>query len=994
MVLFRIHSLFVFLFYISINATAQNCEIFLYTTEDGLPQNNLSQLMFDKNNRLWIGTQGGLCVFDGHKIEQVKHNNLSPRITYIHKDGRNDIYICDGKQNIYKANLINYKIHQLNQIPESYYDWIFNSSDYNKNKSIEAKNHYRNFIINRLGYRNFKYFGKNNTQHYVKIEENIKKFETFFLLDTTLIGITPDKKLIVYYNKERQIPITTNLPSDFSTKGFLFNSDDATFCLYNKTIYKLKLNGSYLKFTPFLFNVSLDPILEQINSGQFNPKTGFFYFGSSTNGLFEVIPSLFNVKTHKTVNKHPLIVMFGNAYYSQSEIDSNTIFVNNYTVIKDTADYIIPNVIYPHNRAANMLDRRGWLWYSDDQNIIIQKVKQRIKISLAPLNHPIISMTEISTNKYLLLNPHYIIVMDTAKEIQRFKLGTFKDSSYEYAQYIYFDKSSEKLYMLSNKNIYNVNLKNGEIEPNSSLIEADYRIMTPFTDSIKFVGSYGQGQWLKLGDRFVQMPLDKNQYLKFAHAALLDVSGYVWISTNNGLFRTRLQDMTDYADGKSKDIFYYHYDKSSGFLTNEFNGGCQSPAIKLRDGRFSFSSMDGLVQFDPLKVPTSFPLHQPNIIDLKLNNQSQDSVPTSLVITQDIKDIKLEVSTTFYGHPNNLQIQYKIPGYVDRWTDLTDQRYINLQNATYGDYTIEIRQRIGFGSHDFEYISYPLVVLPYFYQTWWFIAILSVIGLSLAYIFSRWYSRYMIQKNKELEMLILERNKEVLQTNEVLQEQVKQNDLFQSIFVHDIKSPIRFISSNTALLKTHWNHLDTTIKQDQISHIHDAATKIDHFIEETLLWIKIRNGELQLETNDFQALAMIQECIDFHKESDKIIRGDIQILADVHQDLYLTQDERLLATIIRNLISNSIKYTAHGKIIVYFLSKPNGSFTIGCKDTGKGMPKSLVEKLLSDHYRGNDIRDDSFKMGYVIIKEIVRLIGGQLHIESEENHGTHVWVEI
>jgi signal transduction histidine kinase len=149
---------------------------------------------------------------------------------------------------------------------------------------------------------------------------------------------------------------------------------------------------------------------------------------------------------------------------------------------------------------------------------------------------------------------------------------------------------------------------------------------------------------------------------------------------------------------------------------------------------------------------------------------------------------------------------------------------------------------------------------------------------------------------------------------------------------------------------------------------------------------------LQLETNDFQAIPLIQECIDFYKESDKTIRGDIQILADVRANLYLSQDERLIATIIRNLISNSIKYTAQGKITVYIFSNQNGSFTIGCKDTGKGMPQSLVNKLLSDHYRGNDIRDDSFKMGYVIIKEIVRLIGGQLHIESQENQGTHVWV--
>lgn len=679
-------------------------------------------------------------------------------------------------------------------------------------------------------------------------------------------------------------------------------------------------------------------------------------------------------------------------FYSQCEDYNGKIFINNHLTIDSNQNLELYNVL-EYGRALNYKDKTENIWISDNKQISIfsKDIKLNFKLYFDSITSPVISMSEVNDSCNLMVSLNELIIKRKNKTPKYIKKDQLDFEQNEDITYVYSEK--DNIFLLSNQSIYKFDLLTLTSKPISDLSIADYRIMSPLKSSLHFIGTYGQGYLIFDGKKWTQMPIDKKGYLKFAHAALCDSNGHVWISTNNGLFRTRLQDMIDYTKGKTQNIFYYHYDKSSGFLTNEFNGGCQSPAIKLRDGRFSFSSMDGLVQFDPLKVPALFPNNPIQIVHLSLNGHPQDSIPPRLEISQDIKDIKLEVSTAYYGHPDNLVIQYKIPGYVEAWTDITDQRNITIQNATHGSFNIEVRKRQGFGNDDFDYISYPVTVLPYFYQTWWFITLLSLIGLSLAYIFSRWYSRYMIQKNKALEALILERNKEVLQANEELHEQVKQNDLFQSIFVHDIKSPIRFITSNTALLKTHWNHLDTTIKQDQISHIHDAATKIDHFIEETLLWIKIRNGELQLETNDFQALAMIQECIDFHKESDKIIRGDIQILADVHQDLYLTQDERLLATIIRNLISNSIKYTAQGKIIVYFLSKPNGSFTIGCKDTGKGMPKSLVEKLLSDHYRGNDIRDDSFKMGYVIIKEIVRLIGGQLHIESEENHGTHVWVE-
>lgn len=973
--------------YNSSNIKAQNSTIFVYTTHDGLLQNSVTHLVFDNEDQLWIGTHGGVNIFDGQRFSEIASPEMHPRISLLLKDQNNRILIVDGIDNLYEGQ--SNKLIKLNlQKGEKYTSWFFNGgTNFNFTNNVDI---YRYVILNILGYKNIKYFSKNQTTYYQNKISNYENNNGFFLVDSTLVNIQKNKQSVLTFTNGETHLLKNEIPLDMNENGLVFQTDQATFWIYDHTIFKLEIKNDSLIATPKLFNVPLEKKRNELICGQYNPKTGYFYFGSSKFGLFEVIPKLFNNVKHVIPN----LKEYSCAYYSQAEYGDQNIFINNYLTISKTGKFTFnkPNQVY--YRALNYKDKQNKLWYSDQNNIFIKDRNQNEILKFDSIHKTIHNILPYNENITYLANPDLILCLENKKlklTVTKESLGLDKS---EFINYLFKIDESNDIQVLTNSNIYQFSHETRRTKKNLSMPTADYRIMKKLEDDYYFVGTYGNGYFVYHKGQWTKMPLDKHGYLKFSHTALIDSLGFVWLSTNNGLFQASFKEIVAYIKDNSKQLFYYYYDKSSGFLTNEFNGGCQSPAIKLKNGMFSFSSMDGLVQFDPLQVTANFPHHPPHLINIWLNGSGQDSVPTSLVITQDIKDIKLEVSSTFYGHQDNLQIQYKIPGYVDQWTDLTDQRYINLQNATFGDYIIEIRQRIGFGSHDFEYISYPLVVLPYFYQTWWFIAILSVIGLSLAYIFSRWYSRYMIQKNKELEMLILERNKEVLQTNEVLQEQVKQNDLFQSIFVHDIKSPIRFITSNTALLKTHWNHLDTTIKQDQISHIHDAATKIDHFIEETLLWIKIRNGELQLETNDFQALAMIQECIDFHKESDKIIRGDIQILADVHQDLYLTQDERLLATIIRNLISNSIKYTTHGKIIVYFLSKPNGSFTIGCKDTGKGMPKSLVEKLLSDHYRGNDIRDDSFKMGYVIIKEIVRLIGGQLHIESEENHGTHVWVEI
>lgn len=972
---------------------SQNGEVLNYTTSDGLSQSLVNQMMFDKNDNLWIGTNGGLCVFDGQKIQKIEDPRLYPRIMYIHKDAYGSIYVADEKNEIFRVNKLSNSIEKINSPHESLDNWIFGSTKETKLKEVVYKNHNRIFLIHDLGYRNFKKFEKNKSEVYFEFDEKYDTLKKFFLLDTLIIGITNQNNWIKFNVHHKEEPIFSNLTNDFITKGFLFNTDDDTYSLYNKTIYKLKLVKNSLIALPILFEVSIDPIADNIISGQYNPKTGNFYFGSALKGLFEVKEKDFTIKKHQSKDfRSPNFIAGPYYFYSQAEIDSSELFINNFLILKGTSD-LFNMIEQPNNRAMNFVDQQGILWYGDGQNIVKIKGAKKSKIPLSPINAPIISMCQISINKYLLLGPNFIIELDSTRETRRFTLGAFEKSNYEYSQYIFHNKSMNKIYVLSNKKIYTVDLENEQIIPNSSLKEADFRIMSPLSENIDFVGTYGQGYYLKKDDLFIPIPFDKNGYLKFAHAALCDENGHVWISTNNGLFRTRFEDMMSYIKGESKGLFYYYYDKSSGFLTNEFNGGCQSPAIKLKDGRFSFSSMDGLVQFDPLKVHAVFPLHPPKIISQWLNDILQDSISPELKIKQNIKDIKLELSAPYYGHIDNFIIEYQLANNDSAWKTLDQKRYISLQNLSHGAYNLKIRVRKGFGPNEYYYLNYKISVLPYFFQTWWFKMLVVALVFFLFYLFTQWYNKYSIQKNMELEMLIAQKNKGLLQVNKTLREQIKQNDLIQSVFVHDIKSPIRFIKSNSMLLKDSWNKLNDDVKINNISYIQEAADKINYFIEETILWINLRNDEVVPQLKENKVLPILLEILSLYKEDEKIIKGNITIYYDCDKNLQWCIDGMLMRTILRNFLSNSIKYSKNGTICVYAYTHPNGKNIIGCKDEGKGINDALINQLLSENYQGNAIREDSFRMGYIIIKEIVKLIGGKLYIQSTLGVGTNVWVE-
>lgn len=928
-----------------------------YETIDNVQLTSVNQIIIDKFDNLWLGTNSGLFVFNGQNIKNLNQNFINPRIVFlIDCEYSEDLIVIDGNFNYYEINTKTFRIkHLLNNKINNPFPCVSNTSN--------------NVIYN--------------------LSKDLKSLTEYFYIDSTLIATQQNSHPNLITNFKIFLKLNHEINQDLISKKLLIKSKNNHFLIGSNKISKLLKNDGKILFETVVDNIELVKSLHQIKAGVFNERNTRFYFGSSVKGLYEVYPTYFNVLKPKLNSKDVLNNL--SVFYSQCEDYNGKIFINNHLTIDSNQNLELYNVL-EYGRALNYKDKTENIWISDNKQISIfsKDIKLNFKLYFDSITSPVISMSEVNDSCNLMVSLNELIIKRKNKTPKYIKKDQLDFEQNEDITYVYSEK--DNIFLLSNQSIYKFDLLTLTSKPISDLSIADYRIMSPLKSSLHFIGTYGQGYLIFDGKKWTQMPIDKKGYLKFAHAALCDSNGHVWISTNNGLFRTRLQDMKDYTLGKTKDIFYYYYDKSSGFLTNEFNGGCQSPAIQLKNGLFSFSSMDGLVQFDPLKVPALFPDNPIQIVKLSLNGQTQDSIPPRMEITQDIKDIKIEVSTAYYGHSDNLVIQYKIPGYVEAWTDITDQRYITLQNATHGNFNIEIRKRHGFGNSDFDYISYPVTVLPHFYQTWWFISLLFVLGVLLTYTFSRWYNRYTIQKNKELEALIAEKNAGLIQINKTLTEKIKQNDLFQSILVHDIKSPLRFIVSTTKLILNFWPSVTDEIKKENISHIKESASKIGNFVEETLLWIQIRNGEHNPNLINFSIQDLLIENINLYSEDPKIILGSLVIHVDCPSSLYLQSDPSLISTIIRNLLANSIKFSEFGNITLYAYEDINGKIVIGCKDEGKGLSDTMVGAILANDYKGNSIRKDSFRMGFVIIKEILRLLGGKLGIKSTNELGSDIYV--
>ena len=160
-------------------------------------------------------------------------------------------------------------------------------------------------------------------------------------------------------------------------------------------------------------------------------------------------------------------------------------------------------------------------------------------------------------------------------------------------------------------------------------------------------------------------------------------------------------------------------------------------------------------------------------------------------------------------------------------------------------------------------------------------------------------------------------------------------------------------------------------------------------MENILTWARAEQGKLPFEPIKLD-LQKICEEISSYMQSVAISKN-IKIKTEVNQDINLTADKEMITTIIRNLISNGLKFTKSGGEITVSAKKEKGKTIITVADTGIGIPKNIISTL----FKMTDVlstdgtaNEKGTGIGLLICKEFVDKHGGNIWVESELNVGT------
>lgn len=534
---------------------------------------------------------------------------------------------------------------------------------------------------------------------------------------------------------------------------------------------------------------------------------------------------------------------------------------------------------------------------------------------------------------------------------------------------------------------------------------------------------------------------DKFHLPLFIAGILEDSLGNLWISSTEGLVKFNPRTGAKVL-----------YDSQSGMRGSHY---VERSCLKTADGEMYFGSTDGFVRFYPGQIVNHDIKPRILLTDFEVFNKSRFDllVPDTaagcsyrIAIPYSWSVFSFEFSVLSYWSSNKNIYSYRLDGFDREWSDASSSHKATYTNLDPGTYIFRVRGANNAGVWNNDGIAVELVILPPFWLTWWFKLLTAAFILALLFMFyyvrinslnrkkitlenevkNRTYELKQLntsleeqqeeilqqyellelqkQKLEEYNESILRKTGEVLLQREKISEQnerleksnreldqlVKSKDKFFSIIAHDLKNPINAIMGFSDLLLRRFEKTDNDKKREFIVHINQSANSIYNLLVNLLDWSRTQRHNIKPTPKNY-ALANIFE-------DNRLLLADMAHSKGIRLEMYASQDTvvyadiNILNTVLRNLISNSVKFTGrNGLITVISHEESDGWVSISVQDTGTGMSKEKLETLFridtnmstdgTEHEKGTGL-------GLLVVHEFVLANGGTISVSSVLNEGS------
>ena len=501
---------------------------------------------------------------------------------------------------------------------------------------------------------------------------------------------------------------------------------------------------------------------------------------------------------------------------------------------------------------------------------------------------------------------------------------------------------------------------------------------------------------------------DKQNGLTGTHlySLLMDRDDNPWIATNKGLSVFR-------NDSKSFQNFGFE-----GELP-EFNFLTYSCSDE--HGRLFFGSSNGILIVDPGRyrrnkiVPdivfTGFSLFNSPVLvspeecpDHKtfyLEKQIGETEEIRLRYNENV--FTIEFAALNYTSALQNEYAYYLEGLEKQWNYVGSRRFASYSGLQPGSYVFHVKGSNNCGVWNEKGRSLRLIIMPPFWQTWWFRSLLILLILAVIAIVFRLRIHAIKKQKEELERQVKDRTHEIeMQKEEIL---VQRDDIsdkadklrllnatkdkFFSIIAHDLKNPFSVIMGFADLMT---EGIDRNSREDKLKYldaIKVSSTKAFSLLENLLQWARSQTSSIQVSATVFDLHTLVWDTFQLLRVNAD--NKKIALINSVAQNTFVETDRNMLSTVIRNLVSNAIKFSDLEKTITVSAVVVDECIEIRIKDQGMGMSKETINKLfkIDQHLtQPGTAGETGTGLGLIICNEFVQKNNGTIRVDSKPGEGS------
>ena len=537
-------------------------------------------------------------------------------------------------------------------------------------------------------------------------------------------------------------------------------------------------------------------------------------------------------------------------------------------------------------------------------------------------------------------------------------------------------------------------------------------INTLFIDSsgLLWIGTLGGGISTFDGKRFNNYTTSDGISDNVIWSLQEDRNNTLWATTEKGL--TTFTPQNQNTNGE-KPFVIQSYFESDGLPELSF---FQGDALLDSKGMLWLSNGANITKKSPKKLSQT--PHYPNLTlnRIELNDTFYDfnaieqrdslpftynktlpfyNLPLDLVAEPSQKQCSFFFSAIDWIAPHNIQFSHTIEELNQGWSKPSLENKADYRNLTYGTYTFKLKAIGSSGIWSPEY-TYKFTILPPWWQTWWAKMCYAVLGILLIYSYIRLRLRNLKKRQRELlhevetaTKAIREQKEEIeLQKTELEEANTMKNKMF-SVIAHDLRGPFGQLKMGLMLLEE--DDLTAEERTEITAMLSRDHVNTSALLDNLLKWSIAQKGEMIYEPKTYAIQPLVAENISlFSKEA---ARKEVHLLNKVPDSLTAYFDKNMIQTVLRNLMSNAIKFTQAGDRITINGKRIGDFVSISVEDTGVGIPEDKVSKLFKKNKNFTTYGTDNEKgsgLGLELCYDLVVKNRGTIVVSSVEGEGTTI----